>query len=294
MPPFTIGIMLVLQWIIVALIGLAIVYAGLYSFGARRWKAAARSLVERLDASQVIARSARYDAAEIIDLPAPVRRYFQSALRDGQPIIQSADLEIAGSFNLSLDAPQWKPFTSQQHITTKRPGFFWDARIMMFPGVPVLVYDAYVAGEGMLRPSILGLYSIGDLRGSGEIAQGELMRFFAEAVWYPTALLPSQGVTWVAVDAASAKATLTDGPISLTMLFRFGADGMIASIHADARGGTLDGVSVMMPWECRVSSYQTRDGMRVPFTGEAVYVTPKGERPYFRGTITQIAYRFTS
>ncbi len=284
--------MLVLQWSFVALIVLIAFYAGLHAFGARRWKLAAHSLVERLDASQVAAGTARYDSAEIADLPAPVRRYLQQALTAGQPIVRTADLAMTGTFNLNMDAPQWKPFTSKQHVTTRRPGFVWDARIMMFPGVPILVYDAYIAGEGMLRPSILGLYSMGDLRGGREIARGELMRFFAEAVWYPTALLPSQGVTWVAVDDASAKAALTDGLISLTMLFRFGADGMVASIHADARGCTVDGVSVMMPWECSMSNYQMRDGMRVPFRGEAAYATPDGEKPYFRGTITQIAYQF--
>ncbi len=286
--------MLVLQWSIVALIVLIAFYAGLHAFGAWRWKLAAHGLVERLEGAQAAAGTARYDAEEIADLPAPVRRYLQLALTDGQPIVRTADLAMTGIFNLSVDVPKWKPFTSRQHVTTRRRGFFWDARIMMFPGVPILVYDAYIAGEGMLRPSILGLYSMGDIRGGGEIARGELMRFFAEAVWYPTALLPSQGVTWVAVDDASAKATLTDGPISLTMLFRFGADDMVASIHADSRGGTLNGKMVMMPWECRMSNYKMRDGMRVPFRGEAAYVTPDGEKPYFRGTITQIAYQFVS
>jgi hypothetical protein len=44
-----------------------------------------------------------------------------------------------------------------------------------------------------------------NLRGTPEIAQGELMRFLAEAAWYPTALLPSQGVQWKAIDDFSAK-----------------------------------------------------------------------------------------
>lgn len=282
----------ILEWIIISLLTLAIVYAGSVAFGVWRWNQAARGLVARLDASQVIAQTTRYDVAETADLPAPVRRYLRLALTDGQPIIRSADLAISGNFNLSLDAARWKPFTSRQHVTAHRPGFVWDARIMMFPGVPVLVYDAYIAGEGMLQPSVLGLYAIGDLHGTGDIAKGELMRFFAEAVWYPTALLPSQGVEWTAVGDVSAKATLTDGPISLTMLFRFGADGLIASIHADARGGMVDGVSVMMPWECRMSDYQIRDGMRVPLVGEAAYATPQGYKPYFRGAVTDIAYRF--
>lgn len=41
-----------------------------------------------------------------------------------------------------------------------------------------------------------------------DLAEGEFMRFFAEAAWYPTALLPSQGVRWQAVDAHTASARL--------------------------------------------------------------------------------------
>jgi len=61
------------------------------------------------------------------------------------------------------------------------------------------------------------------------------MRFFAEAAWYPTALLPSQGVRWQAVDDHSAKATLADGTLSVTMLFNFNDAGMIESVRAEAR-----------------------------------------------------------
>jgi hypothetical protein len=59
-------------------------------------------------------------------------------------------------------------------------------------GLPVRVHDAYVTGEGILHASLLGLFSLVDMRGGGNLAEGELMRFFAEAAWYPTALLPTQ------------------------------------------------------------------------------------------------------
>jgi len=41
--------------------------------------------------------------------------------------------------------------------------------------------------------SLFGLISLANWRGTPEVAQGELMRFLAEAAWDPTALLPSQG-----------------------------------------------------------------------------------------------------
>jgi len=226
----------ILKWIVLALAALAVIYGGLVTFGAWRWSVATGALITRLDAGDTSGHTQRYDAREIADLPAPVRRYFELALTDGQPIIRAADAAMTGTFNMSLDAPQWKPFTSQQRVVTHRPGFVWNARIMLFPGFPVRVHDAYVAGTGILTPSILGLFSMGDVSGIGEPARGELMRWFAECAWYPTALLPSRGIEWVAVDDTSAQATMTDGPIRLTMLFRFGDDGLISGVHVDARG----------------------------------------------------------
>jgi hypothetical protein len=271
---------------------LALAYGGLLALGAWRWSQGTAALVARLQATSANRDVLRYDSAEVAGLPTPVRRYFELALTDGQAIVRTADLQIAGRFNMSLDAPQWKRFASVQHVTTHRPGFVWNARIAMFPGVPVRVTDSYVGGSGLLHPTVLGLFSVGTLQGEGEIAKAELMRWFAEAVWYPTALLPSQGVRWAAVDATSARATMTDGPLTLTMLFRFGGDGLIASVHAEGRSGTIKGVAVMMPWECRLSQYQTRDGMQVPMTGEALYLTPRGERSYFTGTVSQITFGF--
>jgi hypothetical protein len=78
--------------------------------------------------------------------------------------------------------------------------------------------------------------SVANLRGTPEMAQGELLRWPAETTCYPTALLPSQGVYWSAVDDSSATATRQDGATSVTLLFRFNADDMIASMWAEARG----------------------------------------------------------
>src|SRR4028119_390156 len=113
----------------------------------------------------------------------------------------------------------------------------------MMPGLPVRVHDAYVAGEGILNASLLGLFTVADMRGTRDVAESELMRFFAEAPWYPTALLPSQGVRWEARDDRSAYATLEEDDISLTMLFTFDERGLLETVSAEERGGSIFGVS---------------------------------------------------
>ena len=282
----------ILTWVFGVIAGLGLAYAAALAFGAWRWSGATRDLVAELEAGRVAATSRHYHASDLEGLPAPVQRYFRVALTDGQPIVTAVTLTQSGLFNLSATADQWKPFTATQHFTTARAGFVWNAAIMMFPGVPVRVVDAFITGEGLLRPTILGLYSLGTLQGQGEIARGELLRHFAESVWFPTALLPSQGVVWQPVDDTSAKATMTDGPIAVTMLFRFGKDDMVASVYVEGRGTTVGKIPVLVPWECRMSNYQTKDGMRVPLTGEALYLMPQGEKSYFKGTIETLAYEF--
>lgn len=117
------------------------------------------------------------------------------------------------------------------------------------------------------------------------------MRFLAEAAWYPTALLPGQGVRWEAVDADQARAMLTDGPVSVTLQFRFNAEGLIDSVRAEARGRTVGKRIVPTPWQGRFWNYRKRSGMLVPLEGEVAWLTGEGALPYWRGSITDIKYQ---
>lgn len=286
-----------IKGIVIVLALLALLYAALLAWGASRWRADTATLQQRLEAARVPPAPARYDAArELEGLPPPVQRFFRAVLTDGQPIVAALRIEHRGSFNLAAEgADQWRPFTSTQQVVTRRPGFVWDGRVRMLPGVTVNVHDAYVAGEGVLRPAVLGLFALADLRGSsgepGGVAQGELMRWLAETAWYPTALLASQGVRWTALDETSARATLDDGTVGVTLLFRFdAASGVIASVRAEARGRTVGKAVVPTPWEGRWTDYVQRDGMRVPMRGEVAWLTPEGRRTYWRGEVTALRY----
>ncbi len=281
-----------IKWV-VGVTGVSAVSAfGLAAYGKAHWASATCSLLDRLEATRKRPVVTHYDAHELEGLPAPVQRYFRAVLKDGQPVVTASTMQHTGTFNMSLEREQWKQFTSQQRVVTRGPGFVWNASMDVVPGLAVRVHDAYVGGEGSLRVAALGLFRIADIHGPGELAQGELMRFLSEAPWYPTALLPSQGVQWQAVNDRSANATLVDGAISVTMLFNFDDEGLIDSASAQARGATMGKAVVMMPWEVLMASYQVREGMRIPLYGEAAWLTPQGRKPYFRGTIASVAYEF--
>jgi hypothetical protein len=284
-----------IKWFAIIFGVLALVGIGVTLYGSAQWAKSTKALLDRLETSRTTEATRRYDAAvELPGLPPPVQRYFRAVLTDGQPIITAVFVEHTGTFNMGQATDNWKPFTSRQRVVTYRPGFVWDGKVMMMPGVPVYVHDAYVAGEGILHPAVLGLFSLTDLRGTGAVAQGELMRFFAEAAWYPTALLPSQGVQWEAIDDRFARATIQDADLSLTMTFEFDDEGLMQWARAEARGRTMGSEIIMTPWEGRWSDYQQRDGMRVPMSGEVAWLTPEGRKPYWRGTITLLRYEFAT
>ena len=296
-----------LLWLGVVLGVLVVLALGLRAVSAHRWAELIRTQTKQLEWGRVDVQSpapgrlrspARFAARELEGLPAPVQRYFRAVLTDGQPIIAAATIEMVGTINLSEAAEQWKPFTSHQRVVTSvdgvRPGFLWDAKVDMFPGVPARVVDSYVAGQGHLIAKLLGLFPVASAHGGGELARGEFMRYFAEAAWYPTALLPSQGVRWQAVDDASAKGTIVDCPITLTLLFRFNEAGLIASVLAESRGAGVGKDMVMLPWDCTLSDYQPQDGMLLPMTGEAAWVRPEGRKAYFVGHVKKLSYELLS
>jgi hypothetical protein len=281
-----------LKLVLFIVVALLVVLSGIVTYGASRWKTGTNELRAKLEEARLPISPVTYDAREIVNLPPPVRRYFQAVLKDGQPIVSKARFAHEKQFNMGETQAKWSRFTSSQVAITRRPGFDWDGRIAIVPGLNVFVHDAYVAGEGILHAALLGLVTLADIRGTPEAAQGELMRFLAEAAWYPTALLPSQGIRWEAIDNLSARAELTDGTTTVSLDFRFDVAGMISSMRASGRHRTVNGVLVATPWHGRFWGYEIRDGMRIPLEGEVAWEFPEGLWPYWRGRIKEITYEF--
>ncbi|WP_373544825.1 DUF6544 family protein [Chamaesiphon sp.] len=269
-----------------------IVLFGLVSlYGSYQWRLSTDKLRAKLTGGRQATTPKNYDSKELEGLPDPVQRYFQAVLKDGQPIVAAVDLSQQGLFNMSETKAKWSPFTATQFVTTQRPGFDWDARIQMAPGVNAFVHDAYMLGEGSLHASLLGLFTVADVRDTPQAAQGELLRFFAEMPWYPTALLPSQGVCWEAIDNTSARATVTDAQTTVSLVFRFNADGTIETMRAEAR--YRDKLTAM-PWSGRFWNYSTCNGMLIPLEGEVGWEYPDGIRLYYKGKVTEINYEFAT
>lgn len=220
-------------------------------------------------------------------LPDPVARYFRRALPEGQRYIRRARFEQRGEF---FTNGTWRPFTATQVFSGGPAAFVWDARISMAPFTPVYVRDSYVNGVGAMEARVLALYAVVNQRGTPELTEGALMRYLGEAAWLPTTLLPGRSVEWSAIDARSARATLTEHGISVSLDFRFTDEGDVAEIYSANRFREVNGRYIRTPWLVRALGHEQHHGIRIMSPAEVSWMLPEGPLPYWRGRIIRAYY----
>lgn len=281
-------------WLVFGAASVSIAAVAIVRVTRARWDRATTTLAQSIvEASQREAEErgqAAFDRASLDALPDPVRRYLDCALPGDGRIIRVARLESAGTFRrVAPGEPlgpeeKWMPFTASQTFTTDPPAFVWSARMRMMPFVDVFVRDAYAEGRGSMQAAALGVVTVVDEHGGPGLDSGALLRYLAESPWLPTALLPGERLSWTAIDASHARATLRDGGTEVSAVFAFTPDGDIAGVTAE-RAMSVDGAFVVVPWQGRFWQHGVRDGMRIPLRGEVSWLLDGEWRPYWRGEI---------
>jgi hypothetical protein len=258
----------------------------------RRWRTASERAIRQLTAAAAAERTHGY-LQPVNELPDPVRRYFAVVLQEGQPWIRLATVRWCGAFRLVDDAhldARWRVCRANQVFTTAPPGFLWDAQIRMAPFVATLIRDAYIGGRCSMQVAALGLFRGARSQDGPELNASALQRYLGEAVWFPTALLPSARLRWQPIDDRSARAVLTDGPTTVSMDFEFAASGEIISTWTPGRYRATDGALTSTPFGGVYWRYADRQGIRIPLEAEAYWTLGGRAVPYWRGTVDDIEY----
>lgn len=217
-----------------------------------------------------------------VDLPTPVRRYFFYALKEGQPFISYARLRHNGSFKPHPKF-NWMQIWGEEFFTTENPGFHWYGRTAVFQ-----VIDKFIDGKGILKVYLFSFLKLMNYEGKG-IDQGELFRWLAEAVWFPTALLPSENIRWEAIDEDSAKVILSNKGVSIEGIFHFNELGQVTRFEARRPSGKE--VTLREKWTCHYADYREVNGIYIPFYGETVWNLAEGDYCYARFNLLSITYQ---
>jgi len=272
------------------LVGLVLTAVVAALVGTRRWQVMTAAFVAKLDSASVRSSPSSPLFKELDSLPTPVARYFLAALGSTEVPVTRARIRWRGQFLVRPDADGWARFEANQVFTTNPPGFVWDARIRMAPGILTYVRDAFVDGHGFMRGAVFGTVTVVAAPSTPEFDAAVLHRYLAEAVWLPTALLPSHGVRWGPLTDTSARASLSAGGTTVTLDFRFGPDSLVESVFTPSQFRDMNGANVPTPWEGRFTRYEERGGLRIPVEAEVAWLLPGRRLTYWRGVPVEIHY----
>ncbi len=220
-----------------------------------------------------------YSFDQLKNLPEPVQNYFQYSLSEGQPYISYVRLKHEGKFRQKPNQ-KWVPIKGEEYFTLQNPGFIWKGQVPMISAI-----DKYIDGKGSLIVKLFSLFKLVDYSGK-EADQGELFRWLSEAVWYPTALLPSENLKWAPLDALSAKVTYSDPGISIEGIYYFNEFGQIIGFN----GCRYFEEARLESWTVKCGDYRVVNNIKIPFYAEVTWNLDNGDFTYAKFKLLEIEY----
>lgn len=227
---------------------------------------------------------------ETVGLPGSVKRYFNLVLNDGVPMINRAQVAQYGGFRAKPEMTKWSQMEAEQLFLTNPRAFIWNSTISMVPGVSINVCDSYIDGQGEMKGRILSAFTLIYEKNKKELNEGALQRHLAESVWFPTALLPSQGVVWKELDEFRAEASIVDSGNEVSLEFEFNEKGEIVSVYTPKRYREVDGKYEPTPWKGTFSNYTNVDGYFIPKEGEVSWLLLDGAYSYWKASLVSVEY----
>lgn len=235
---------------------------------------------------QVRIEESTLETSDIEELPLPVQKWLTYTGAVSKKRAQAVRLQQRAQMRLGVDKP-WMPVTAEQYFRTEEPGFIWKANIQMAPFVHISGRDKYEDGKGHMLIKILSLFTVADAA-SSEINQGTLLRYLAETMWVPSAVV-SKYISWEAVDDHTAVATMTYKGVEASGTFTFNDAGQVISFQAE-RYGDFGGETQLETWFIPVDDYKEFEGVRIPTTGKVTWKLESGDYNWYNFEVIGAEY----
>lgn len=233
-----------------------------------------------------------FDAGLIADLPEPAQRYFSFCILPGAPLRMVAEIAMSGELGLGTKArPSYLPMRAEQ-ILAPPYGLVWKVRLARGP-VRIAGSDGIESETSWVRFWMLGLIPIVRAGGNEDHARAAFGRVVSEAAfWAPAALLPREGVAWEAVNASTARATVSHAGMTQTVDVTVAPDGKPTRIviprWSDANPNR---VYQLQPFGGDLSEFREFEGYRLPTRVEGGNFIGSDEYfPFYKATVTSIRF----
>lgn len=210
-----------------------------------------------------------FSSEQIKSLPAPVQKYFNYALSEGQTYLSNLHLKHTGRFKTGVEK-DWIDIKGEQYFTAQPPGFIWIGKTKAFKAT-----DSYVSNKGNLSVYLFGFLRIVKSE-RPTVNQAELLRWLGESVWMPTNLLPSEHISWSPIDENTAKLNFEWQNENLYYIVHFNEKGQITKLVTE-RYMNPDRLE---KWVGCLNNYQEINGMMIPRNIKASWLLEKGKHTY--------------
>ncbi|WP_035356460.1 DUF6544 family protein [Edaphobacter aggregans] len=183
--------------------------------------------------------------------------------------------------------PGSKPlaFKAEQAIAAGEVGFLWRAWLIMTAGVSMQVIDYTVGGKAGLECRLLGALPIIRMSDSDTMFRGEAMRYLAELMWNPDALLLNRQLDWRVINARTLVVATGGGTRRCQVRLILDDAGDLIGIEADDRPRQDGRIVSNCPWFGRGGDYRTIGGRRIPTQAEVGWLLNGIEFIYWRGRV---------
>ena len=280
--------MVLLELLFISALLLTVTAVIVVAIAARNFNKTFIQKVAKLFSSQSKVEDKVVTEDDIRDLPEPVQRYLRYTGIIGRQRAAFVRLKQTGAMRPKPDG-KWFPLKAEEYYTVDNPGFVWKGRMAIAPLISAEAQDMYLNGQGNMHVKLMSAINIVNAKGK-EMDEASLMRYFNEMQWFPSSLV-SGNVKWEAIDANSARSTLTDRGMTVSALFCFDKEGKITNFIAERGRSTDGGKVVRTTWSTPISEYGTYgNGLRLPSKGEAIWHLDSGEFSYIKLEITEVEY----
>ncbi len=198
----------------------------------------------------------------LVGLPGNVRQWLVHSGVIGKEQIHLVTLQQKGLLRTKPDS-KWMPFTAAQYCRADDPAFNWHAAVNMFPLITLNGRDKFENGRGEMTIKLWSLFSVADEGGGDKINFGTMIRFLSEIAWYPTAALAGY-IRWEAINAFSARATMSYSGITVAGIFNFTPEGDLLSFEADRYMVSRKQAS-LEKWLVEMTGYKYFNEIRIPY-----------------------------
>ena len=182
--------------------------------------------------------------------------------------------------------PGSKPlaFKAEQTIAVAEVGFLWRAWIKM-AGVSMQVIDYTVGCKAGLEGCLFDTLPMMRMTDTDSTFRGEAMRYLAELMWNPDALLLNRWLDWRVINVRTLAVATSIGALLCEVRLILDDVGDLIAIEADDRPRQDGRVVTACPWFGRAGGYRTIGGRRIPTKAEVGWLLDGVEFIYWRGRV---------